>query len=103
MEDVPQTTQEKETQPQVEKTEEKKTKETTIQTEPSAIEQGQEILDGIKIQREELEKLVVRQEEVAARMMLGGKAIVGEPDKTEEETQQEELDKQIKDSVNSFA
>ena len=100
MEDVSQTNEAKEVQPQTESAVEKTQK--VPAEEKSAIEQGQAVLDGIKEQKIELEKLVKRQEEVAARMMLGGRSLAGEPAKTSDELEKEKTDAEVNKAVNRF-
>ena len=101
--DVPQETQTEEAQPKAEdKVEKAEDKPEDSSEEPSAIEKGQAILDGIKEQNEKLEALTKRNEDVAARMMLGGKAEAGVPIKSPEEEAKEKTDVEIKEAIDRF-
>lgn len=99
MEDVSQETKKEEAQPEAKKSVESSEK---VEGELSAIEQGQAILDGIKKEKEELAELTKRNEAVATRMMLGGKADAGQVIKTPEQTDAEQNEADIKETMDRF-
>jgi len=51
---------------------------------------------------EESARILKRQEEIAARMIISGRAVGGTPQKTTEEKAQEDIDKQVKALVDRF-
>ena len=106
--DAPQETQEegkletKEQEEKVEKVESQAEAAPDTTGDITAIEKGQKILDGIDEGMKKYEALVKRQEEAAARMLLGGKGAAGQPQKTEKEVTQEKVDEEVKTALERF-
>ena len=104
--DVSQAKEEKESQSETEEAVEKDeaAPETIPEAseEPSAIEKGEAILKGIDEGLKKYEEVTARMEKAAARMLLGGKAAVGEPSKTAEEKEIEKEDAEVSDTLKRF-
>lgn len=68
----------------------------------SIIDRADKAAQRMEQANKKMEELLTRNEAVAARLMLSGRAEAGTPVKTPEQTQQEEVDKQAKEIINRF-
>lgn len=69
---------------------------------PNLIEQADTIAKRIEEGNKKFEELIIRQEEAIAKSMLAGRSQAGEQVKSSEEKEQEELKKQVDDTLNRF-
>lgn len=81
---------------------------TPVQTSPppsdtlSLIERSENSVKAMQEQNDRSEKLIERQESVAARMLLGGRAEAGGVNKTKAELEADAVDKQVDDALKTF-
>ncbi len=76
--------------------------ETTPDTDQSPIEKGEKILKGIDEGMKKYEALVIRQEEAAARMLVGGKGEAGEAIKSPEEEADAKIDAEVAETLKAY-
>ncbi len=99
MEDVSQTENKGEAQPEAEKVVEK----TPEKDEKfPALDRAEDIRDGIKKENDRHEELLNRQEALMAKQTLGGRASAGGELKTPEQEEEEKLNEEISASVKRF-
>lgn len=73
-----------------------------ISTTTNILDRADNLRKGLKEENDRTEALLKRQEAVAARMLLAGKAEAGQEAKTPEETNKEEAELKAKEIVSRF-
>ncbi len=63
---------------------------------------AQELAERVEAANKKTEELVIRQEKVAARMLLSGRAEAGAPQKTTEQIKDDEVQAQVDDALGRF-
>jgi hypothetical protein len=81
--------------------EEQKT-ETPITETSSIIDRADAVAQRMEAANKKAEELLQRQEAIAARMMLSGRAEAGQITKTPEQAKKEEIDAKIAETLNRF-
>jgi hypothetical protein len=66
------------------------------------IQKAESVAEMMNRENNRYEELVKRAEDVAARMMLSGKASAGEVKKTPEQEKEDALDKAVKEAYNRY-
>jgi len=84
-----------------EKKEEEKV-EAPITETTSIIDKADAVAKRMQEQNDRAEQLLIRQEAIAARMMLSGRAEAGQVNKTKEQTDAEEVEKRAQAALKMF-
>ena len=69
---------------------------------PSLIDRADAVAKRMEEANKKAEELLTRQEAIAARMLLSGRADAGHIEKTPEQNQKEEADKQAQEIIKRF-
>jgi hypothetical protein len=68
----------------------------------SLIERADRIAERVEKANQKAEELLIRQEAIAARMMLSGRAEAGQTPKTSEEMRKEQVQKEVAEIMKKF-
>jgi len=73
-----------------------------VEDTANILEKAESIAKRIEEANKKSEELVARQEAIAAKMLLSGRAEAGTIQKTPEQTKKEELDKIVKEQLSKY-
>lgn len=68
----------------------------------SIIDKADAVALRMEAANKKAEELLIRQEAIAARMMLGGKSTAGDSPKTREQTEAEKIDAEVEATIKRF-